>query len=210
MPIARCARRISRVVVDVGRLPDIASRINNISPTVFTVRGELLDERPDLVKRYLEQAIRTARWARDNQAEAKRLIARDSSLAEELVDLAYSPHVAAVLEPSLDPRLIGLLENQKDFTSKDLPRSRHTTLNPALASSIDMIEPTTPLPTTTTSTDFNFLADMSGVPAALDNDVFRKAFRVDRHLAGLDVEHADGFGVVRFTAGNQLAVLAGG
>jgi ABC-type nitrate/sulfonate/bicarbonate transport system substrate-binding protein len=89
------------VVGDVGRLPDIASRINNIAPTVFTVRGELLDERPDLVARYLEQAIRTERWARENQAEAKRLIARDSSIAEELVDLAYSPKVAAVLEPSL-------------------------------------------------------------------------------------------------------------
>jgi hypothetical protein len=47
------------------------------------------------------------------------------------------------------------------LTSKDLPRSRHTTLNPALASSIDMIEPTTPLPTTTTSTDFSFVFDIS-------------------------------------------------
>jgi len=105
----------AQVVVDVGRLPDIAQRINNISPIVFTVRGELLDERPDLVARYLEQAIRTARWARENQGEAKRLIARDSSIAEELVDLAYSPQVAAVLEPSLDPKLIDLLENQKNF-----------------------------------------------------------------------------------------------
>src|SRR6202171_3434647 len=103
---------------------------------------------------------------------------------------------------------LGILKSV--FTSKDLPRSRHTTLNPALASSIDMIEPTTPLPTTTTSTDFNFVFDISVLPVALDNHVFRKAFRIDRHLTGLDVEHADGFGVVWLAAGDQVAVFAGG
>src|SRR5579872_5851011 len=96
--------------------------------------------------------------------------------------------------------------------SNCLPRSRHTTLNPALASSIDMIEPTTPLPTTTTSTDFNFVLDISASPVAIarDDDVLRKAFRIDRHLTGLDVEHADGFGAVRLTAGDQFAVLTAG
>jgi hypothetical protein len=54
---------------------------------------------------------------------------------------------------------------------------------------MDMIEPTTPLPTTTTSTDFNFVADISAFPAAvaLGDDVLRKPFRIDRHLTGLDV-----------------------
>src|SRR5689334_5030974 len=92
--------------------------------------------------------------------------------------------------------------------SNCLPRSRHTTLNPALASSVDMIEPTTPLPTTTTSTDFSFVSDISICLVALDDHMLRKAFRVDRHLTGLDVEHADGFGVVRLAAGDQMAVFA--
>src|SRR3954454_3149834 len=95
--------------------------------------------------------------------------------------------------------------------SNCLPRSRHTTLNPALASSMDMIEPTTPLPTTTTSTDFNFVVDILAflVAVALDDDVLRKAFRVDRDFTGLDVEHADRFGVVRLAARGQLAGRAG-
>src|SRR5579884_3015951 len=94
--------------------------------------------------------------------------------------------------------------------SNCLPRSRQTTRNPAPASSMDMIEPTTPLPTTTT--DFNFVADISAFPAAvaLDHGVLRKALRIDRHLAGLDVEHADGFGVVRLAADGQFAVSAAG
>jgi 2'-hydroxybiphenyl-2-sulfinate desulfinase len=79
------------------------------------VRGELLDSRPDVVARYLARAIKTARWAVANPLDAKRQIARDSSIAEEWVDAAYSPNVHAVLEPSLKPELIALLADQKDF-----------------------------------------------------------------------------------------------
>src|SRR5579864_5473855 len=77
---------------------------------------------------------------------------------------------------------------------------------------MDMIEPTTPLPTTTTSTDFNFVVDISAflVAVARDDDVLWKAFRIDRNLTGLQVEHADRFGVVWFTAGEQFAVSAAG
>lgn len=99
----------------VGRAPDRRSRVNNLAPVAFTVRGELLETRPDIVARYLERALRTAAWARGNPIEAKRLIARDSSVAEEWVDTIYSPGVVEALEPSLDPTLIALLENQKDF-----------------------------------------------------------------------------------------------
>src|SRR6185437_7001869 len=73
-----------------------------------------------------------------------------------------------------------------------------------------MMEPTTPLPTTTASTGFNFVFDILFFPAVLGWDMLRKALRIDRHPAGLDVEHADGFGVVWLTAGDQVAVFAGG
>lgn len=105
----------ARVIVDVANLPDRRRRVNNSTPIAFTVRGELLESRPDIVVRYLAQALRTARWAKQHQADAKRYIARDGSIAEEWVDIAYSPRVAAALEPSLDPELVGLLEIQKDF-----------------------------------------------------------------------------------------------
>lgn len=105
----------ARVVADVGHYPNEKNRINNLSPTVFTVRGELLESHPDIVVRYLEQALRTARWARENPIEAKRFIARDTSVAEEWVDTMYSPDVAHLLAPRLDDRLVLLLEDQKNF-----------------------------------------------------------------------------------------------
>jgi len=108
----------AHVVADISAFPEVRSRINNLAPTIFTVRGELLDSRPDIVARYLARAIETARWAAANPADAKRQIARDSSIAEEWVDAAYSPSVAQVLEPSITPELVGLLENQKNFLLK--------------------------------------------------------------------------------------------
>jgi len=108
----------AHVVADISAFPEVRSRINNLAPTIFTVRGELLDSRPDVVARYLARAIETARWAVANPADAKRQIARDSSIAEEWVDAAYSPSVAQVLEPSITPELVGLLENQKNFLLK--------------------------------------------------------------------------------------------
>ncbi len=105
----------AKVVADISTFPELRSRINNLAPVAFTVRGELLDSRPDVVARYLARAIKTARWAAANASDAKRQIARDSSIAEEWVDAAYSANVHAALEPSIAPELISLLEDQKDF-----------------------------------------------------------------------------------------------
>jgi ABC-type nitrate/sulfonate/bicarbonate transport system substrate-binding protein len=108
----------AHVVCDVGKLPSLRQRINNHSPIAFTVRGELLDTRPDVVVRYLAQMIKTARWAKSNSVEAKRLIARDSGVAEEWVDAVYEPGVTDKLEPCLHQNLIGLIEEQKNFLLK--------------------------------------------------------------------------------------------
>ncbi|BCP54913.1 desulfurase [Kaistia sp. 32K] len=105
----------AEVVADIAAFPEVKSRINNLAPVAFTVRGELLESRPDVVARYLARAIKTARWAAANPGDAKRQIARDSSIAEEWVDAAYSASVHTALEPSLTPELISLLKDQKDF-----------------------------------------------------------------------------------------------
>ncbi len=102
-------------VADVGASPDRADRINNLAPVVFTVRGELLEEAPDVVDRYLAQALRTAAWAKAHPIDAKRIIARESGVAEELVDDVYSPTVHEALRPSMDPELIELLAQQQEF-----------------------------------------------------------------------------------------------
>jgi ABC-type nitrate/sulfonate/bicarbonate transport system substrate-binding protein len=104
------------VVFDAGNVAlDPLDRVSNSTPTAFTVKTELLESNPEIVSAYVAQNIRTARWAKVNQAEAKRYIARDTATTEEEVSLGYSQDVAAQLEPSLSPELVGYLEHQKNF-----------------------------------------------------------------------------------------------
>ena len=104
------------VVFDAGNPAlDPLDRVSNSTPTAFTVKTELLQSNPDIVTAYVAQNLRTARWARENPAEARRYIARDTAATEEEVALGYSPHVAEQLEPSLDDRIVGYLEHQKNF-----------------------------------------------------------------------------------------------
>jgi ABC-type nitrate/sulfonate/bicarbonate transport system substrate-binding protein len=104
------------VVFDSGDVAlDPLDRVSNSTPTAFTVKGELLDSNPEIVTQYVAQNLRTARWARANPAEAHRYIARDTATTEEEVVRGYSPNVTSQLETSLDPKLIGYLEHQKNF-----------------------------------------------------------------------------------------------
>src|SRR5258706_8113088 len=73
-----------------------------------------------------------------------------------------------------------------------------------------MIEPTTPLPTMTTSTGFIFVAVTLFPPFPFQHDVLHEAFCVDLCLAELDVEDADRRGVIRFGIVEVFAVRAGG
>lgn len=94
---------------------DPLDRVANGTPTAFTVKTELLESNPEIVTAYIAQNLRTARWAKANPAEARRYIARDTAATEEEVVLGYSSDVTAQLEPSLDDRLVGYLEHQKNF-----------------------------------------------------------------------------------------------
>src|SRR6185436_19862658 len=51
-------------VFDLQAQEDRALKINNITPAALTVSGALLDERPDLLARYVASTLRAARWAR--------------------------------------------------------------------------------------------------------------------------------------------------
>ncbi|MFZ4756040.1 MAG: ABC transporter substrate-binding protein, partial [Miltoncostaeaceae bacterium] len=53
----------ARTLIDVGALPNAASRVNNGTPQVLTVTGDLLDARPDIVARVLGEVIRASQWA---------------------------------------------------------------------------------------------------------------------------------------------------
>ncbi len=88
---------------------------NNQRPLTFTVSGELLDEQPELVDIALRRVIAVAGWARGEEVEAKRAIAAEIGIAEELIDRSSSPNVPAGLDVSLADELVEALQAQHDF-----------------------------------------------------------------------------------------------
>ena len=103
------------VVFDLAAQPDRALKINNITPAALTVSGALLDERPDLVTRYVAASLRAAAWAADNPVQTRRIIAHEVGIAEDFVEPGYPDAIHANLEPSLDEELVAALEDQQAF-----------------------------------------------------------------------------------------------
>lgn len=103
------------VVFDLQGAGDRALKINNITPAALTVSGALLEERPDLVARYVAATVRAARWAREHPVETRRIIAHEVGIAEDFVLPGYPGEIHAHLEPTLDEDLVAAIESQQAF-----------------------------------------------------------------------------------------------
>lgn len=103
-------------VIDINHHPDQQVAINNGTPNVLSVSGALVRERPDVVARYLAQVLRAARWAKAHRDEARRIVAREVTVAEEWVPHAFDEdRLFDNLEPSLRSDLVAALTVRKDF-----------------------------------------------------------------------------------------------
>lgn len=83
-------------------------------PLLLTVSGTLLQERPDLVSRWVSRLLEAQHWASDNMDAARRIIANDTGLPEEFVTKAYSPRIFEQLDVSLTPERLALLKAKHD------------------------------------------------------------------------------------------------
>lgn len=101
-------------IADAAASPDLAGRVNNDAPLALTVSEDLLAEQPELVARCLAAVLRAAAWAQANEREAKRIIAADTGLPEELVDAAFPQDVHRQLEVDLRPEWVEALRVQHD------------------------------------------------------------------------------------------------
>jgi ABC-type nitrate/sulfonate/bicarbonate transport system substrate-binding protein len=103
----------ARVVAEVAVSDDPSSWVNN-QPYTLTVSGSLADERSDLAVRLVARVRQAAEWARENERETKRIIAAETGLPEELVDVAYGPKVHEHLGIDLAPANIAALRTIHD------------------------------------------------------------------------------------------------
>jgi len=114
--IAPLVKAISgaQTVLDLNALPHAAQRVLNDDPATFTISGALIDSRPDIAARLVEIVQRAAVWARDHEQEAKRIIAAETGLPEDLVEHGYAADVHARLDLDLSATNLSALQLQHD------------------------------------------------------------------------------------------------
>ncbi len=83
-------------------------------PTILTVSGGLLEQRPDLVERWLVRLLDAQVWGEAHEGDAKRIFGQDTGLPEDFVDAGYSPRVHRQLDVSLAPNRIAALVAKYD------------------------------------------------------------------------------------------------
>jgi ABC-type nitrate/sulfonate/bicarbonate transport system substrate-binding protein len=108
------------LIATLGLVPLVPGKavprdLNNRSLLAVTVSGGLLDRDPGLVVSVLVQILAAAEWAIDEEAEARRLIALDTGIHEDLLDLAYGPRVSRQLGVDLRMDKVADLRLQHDF-----------------------------------------------------------------------------------------------
>jgi ABC-type nitrate/sulfonate/bicarbonate transport system substrate-binding protein len=83
--------------------------------SVLTVSQRLLDERPDVVERYLRTLWQAADWASDHHEEAWRVFAAEEGVPEEWAAASFGGTSPLELRPDLRPHLVHALQREADF-----------------------------------------------------------------------------------------------
>ena len=105
----------AHVVIDLGAHPDPLVRIGNGTPRTLTVDQALIDERPDLVGRFVSVVASAGDWATRHPDTTVAYIARETRSSDEWVRYAYGSGVHRHLETNLAQTSIDGLVAFKDF-----------------------------------------------------------------------------------------------
>jgi ABC-type nitrate/sulfonate/bicarbonate transport system substrate-binding protein len=105
----------ARVVTNLQDRPGRSVRINNCTPLALTASGTLIDQRPDLVARWLAKVIEAGHWAKTHRDETFRIVAAESGVAEETAHEAFGEGLPDQLVPDLSDENIAAIVSQKDF-----------------------------------------------------------------------------------------------
>jgi ABC-type nitrate/sulfonate/bicarbonate transport system substrate-binding protein len=105
----------AEVIADIGFHPDPKVRINNGTPRTLTVDAGLIEERPDIVSRFLARVIDAGEWAQAHPDETIAYIAREAGSSAEWVRAAYGADAHLRLGTFLSDESIAALGDFKDF-----------------------------------------------------------------------------------------------
>jgi ABC-type nitrate/sulfonate/bicarbonate transport system substrate-binding protein len=101
------------VVTEISPSDNPSDYVNN-QPFTLTISGALADEQPELAQRLIARVRDAAQWAADHEREAKRIIAAEAGIPEELVDRSFSPNVHRELDIDLSPTKVAAYQTLHD------------------------------------------------------------------------------------------------
>jgi ABC-type nitrate/sulfonate/bicarbonate transport system substrate-binding protein len=104
----------ARVSIDLKHF-DRSLRINNCTPLALTASGTLIEQRPDLVARWLANVIEAGHWAKTHRDDTFRIVAAESGVAEETAHDAFGEALPDQLVPDLSDDNVAAIVAQKDF-----------------------------------------------------------------------------------------------
>lgn len=105
----------ARIVAEFGSHPDPQVRVNNAALRTLTVDRSLIDERPDLVARFLGRVVDAGAWAATHPREALSCIARETGSTIDWVQAAHGEGAHGRLATFLSDDAITALSRFKDF-----------------------------------------------------------------------------------------------
>src|ERR1700728_712741 len=105
----------AKVLVDLDTHPDYRTRVNNGTPRPITVHQDLLDDRPDIVARFLATLLRASDWAAGHPEELFAILEGETGAGSTGVKGAYRGDFCRSLHPDLSSARLKLLTQQKDF-----------------------------------------------------------------------------------------------
>ena len=103
------------VAVDLDALPERRFRINNGTPRPITVHERLLEERPDIVVRFLVASLRASDWAAEHPDELRGIVARETLSGASGIDAVHADDFHRHLHPDLSDERVELFAVQQQF-----------------------------------------------------------------------------------------------
>jgi ABC-type nitrate/sulfonate/bicarbonate transport system substrate-binding protein len=113
--IAAIRDRGLKTIVRLDREPDPLARVNNGTPRTITARQELIDERPELVRTYLEVLGGAQPSVDGDRDELWRILARETHQDPADAAAAYGAADPDSLVPKLSRPRLDALQEQADF-----------------------------------------------------------------------------------------------
>ncbi len=104
-----------RPILRIDQLADPIRRVNNGTPRTLTVRQELIDQRPELVERYVATINGAVSALADDRHQLWQVLAGETHQRPDAAEAAYANFSRDSLLPSLTPHRIAGLQDQADF-----------------------------------------------------------------------------------------------